>query len=101
MIRRTLVSHLDAKMDRPERRNFEFDPIERVLEDRGAYISAAITISRAYRAATSKPTNVPPLLGFALLVQGGARTLDLAGRQASRIQHGGGAAGRPSACDRK
>jgi putative DNA primase/helicase len=64
MVRRTLECHLDAKMERPERRKFEFDPIERVLNDRGAYIAAAITISRAYRVATSKPTNVPPLLGF-------------------------------------
>ena len=64
MVRRTLESHLDAKTERPEQRKFEFDPIKRVLDDRGAYIAAAITISLAYRVATSKPTNVPPLVGF-------------------------------------
>ena len=53
MIRRTLVCWLAAKVERPELRSFKFNPIERVLENRGAYIAAAITIARAYRAATA------------------------------------------------
>jgi putative DNA primase/helicase len=64
MVRRTLETHLDAKMERPEQRKFEFDPIKRVLDNHGAYIAAAITISRAYQTAASKPTDVPPLVGF-------------------------------------
>lgn len=51
-------------VDRPELRAFEFDPIKRVLENRGAYIAAAFTIARAYLASTSKVTSVPALVGF-------------------------------------
>ena len=53
LARRGLISHLDPKVERPELREFDFDPIERVLKDRGAYIAAAITIARAYNAAGS------------------------------------------------
>ena len=98
MVRRTLESHLDAKTERPEQRKFEFDPIKRVLDNRGAYIAAAITISRAYQVATSKLTNVPAAGGLRPLVQGGARTINLAGRERPSGQHGGGAGGRPTAC---
>ena len=48
MARRGLTANLDAKVERPELREFSFDPIERVLADRGSYIAAAITIARAY-----------------------------------------------------
>jgi putative DNA primase/helicase len=51
MTRRGLVANLDAKVERPELREFSFDPIERVLADRGTYIAAAITVARAYIAA--------------------------------------------------
>jgi putative DNA primase/helicase len=53
MTRRGLIGNLDAKVERPELRKFPFDPIERVLEDRGTYIAAAITIARGYIAAGS------------------------------------------------
>jgi putative DNA primase/helicase len=53
MTRRGLIANLDAKVERPELRKFSFDPIERVLTDRGSYIAAAITIARAYIAAGS------------------------------------------------
>jgi len=49
--RRGLIANLDPKCERPELRSFSFDPIERVLNDRGAYIAAAITIAHAYIAA--------------------------------------------------
>jgi hypothetical protein len=32
-----------------ELRRFSFDPIERVMANRGAYVAAALTIARAYR----------------------------------------------------
>jgi putative DNA primase/helicase len=48
MTRRGLIANLDARIERPELRTFDFDPIERVLTDRGAYIAAAITIARGY-----------------------------------------------------
>ena len=64
MIRRTLVAWLDAKVERPELRKFKFDPIDRVLQYRGAYIAACITIARAYLAANTKVQNLSPLVGF-------------------------------------
>jgi putative DNA primase/helicase len=48
LTRRTLVSHIDPEVERPELRRFAFDPIERVARDRGTYIAAALTIARAY-----------------------------------------------------
>jgi hypothetical protein len=51
--RRAVLCSLDAKVERPELRRFAFDPIARVLENRGAYVAAALTIARAYRAAES------------------------------------------------
>ena len=53
MTRRAVVCSLDAEMDRPELRTFDFDPIGTVLADRGAYVAAALTVIRAYRIAGS------------------------------------------------
>jgi putative DNA primase/helicase len=49
LTRRTLVCHIDPGIERPELRRFGFDPITRVLQDRGKYVAAALTIARAYR----------------------------------------------------
>ena len=51
MTRRAVLCSLDAGEERPELRQFAFDPIARVLENRGAYVAAALTIAQAYRAA--------------------------------------------------
>lgn len=48
MTRRGLICNLDAGVERPELREFEFSPIDRVLKNRGAYIAAVLTIARAY-----------------------------------------------------
>jgi putative DNA primase/helicase len=65
MIRRTLVCQLDAKLEHPEQRKFPFDAIQRILDNRGSYIAAAITIARAYAAASSpKANSTIPLNGF-------------------------------------
>lgn len=48
MTRRGLICNLDAAMERPELREWDFSPIDRVLRDQGAYIAAALTIARAY-----------------------------------------------------
>jgi putative DNA primase/helicase len=61
MTRRGLVANLDPKCERPELRTFAFDPVERVLDDRGAYVAAAITIARAYIAAGSPDVGTTPL----------------------------------------
>jgi len=60
MTRRAIVCQLDARMERPELRKFAFDPVERVLADRGTYVAAAITIARAYRMA-GRPKVCPPI----------------------------------------
>lgn len=51
MTRRTVLCTLDAKVERPELREFDFDPVERVMANRGAYVAAVMTIIRAYQAA--------------------------------------------------
>ena len=61
MTRRAIVCSLDAGVERPELRDFPFDPIDRVLAHRGTYVAAAITIARAYRIA-GRP-NVCPSIG--------------------------------------
>lgn len=48
MSRRGLICNLDAGVERPELREFDFSPVDMVLKDRGAYIAAALTIARAY-----------------------------------------------------
>ena len=53
MVRRTLTCNLVADVERPELRQFEFDPVTRVLENRTAYLEAVITIMRAYHMAGS------------------------------------------------
>lgn len=48
MTRRGLICNLDAGTERPEMREFKFDPVEKVLANRGTYIAAAIVMARAY-----------------------------------------------------
>ncbi len=51
MVRRALVCNLDAGVERPELRHFDFDPLKTILENRGAFIAAILTIARAWRVA--------------------------------------------------
>jgi len=60
MVRRAVVCTLDAGVERPELREFKFDPIDRVLQNRGAYVAACLTIALAYKAAGA-PKACPPL----------------------------------------
>jgi nucleoid DNA-binding protein len=48
LVRRTLAIRMDAKMERPETRKFDFNPIDEVLKDRGQVIADILTIARAY-----------------------------------------------------
>lgn len=48
LMRRTLICRLDARMERPETREFDFNPIETVARDRPRYIMAVLTIIRAF-----------------------------------------------------
>jgi hypothetical protein len=48
LCRRTITSRLDAKLEHPQLRQFRKDPISKILDDRGTYIAACLTICRAY-----------------------------------------------------
>ena len=63
MTRRTLLAHLDAQMERPEERQFTFDPVQLVISDRGIYVAACLTIVRAYLLAGC-PGKLPQLASF-------------------------------------
>lgn len=63
MSRRALLSQLDPGVERPELREFSFDPLQVVKDGRGEYVAAALTILRAYHVA-GRPFQVPPLGSF-------------------------------------
>ena len=63
LTRRTLTCDLDPKMERPEQRHFQGDPVKTVMGDRGKYLSACLIIPRAYLLA-GMPGVLPPLNGF-------------------------------------
>jgi putative DNA primase/helicase len=48
MARRTLLCSLDARVERPELRKFEQDPIRKVKADRGKFVAAGLTILRGF-----------------------------------------------------
>lgn len=56
MCRRLLVCGIDPACEHPERRAFDFDPLERAKQDRGRYVMAALTILRAYFAERGERT---------------------------------------------
>ena len=64
MVRRGLECNLDTLDERPELRTFQHNPLERVLNDRGAYVAAALTMIRAYIAAGS-PSVCEPFGSYA------------------------------------
>ena len=64
MIRRSLMSKLDPRCERPELREFDFDPIVECKARRGEFVVAALTILRAYRVAGRPKQGRPDLMGF-------------------------------------
>ena len=63
LCRRVITVNLDAAVERPEFRQFAFDPVDRVLSNRGAYVAAALTICRAYFV-VGRPDKAPRLASF-------------------------------------
>jgi putative DNA primase/helicase len=59
MSRRIILCSLDPKVERPELRTFDRNPVEIVKADRGRYVHAALTIVRAYRQAADAPRPKP------------------------------------------
>ncbi|MBR1172983.1 hypothetical protein JQ617_03360 [Bradyrhizobium sp. KB893862 SZCCT0404] len=63
MTRRTLLCNLDPKVERPELREFDHNPVAMVLAKRGAYLADIFTIIRAYIAA-GRPDVVGPIASY-------------------------------------
>jgi putative DNA primase/helicase len=51
LCRRTIRIRIDARMERPWDRQFAFDPVAKILDERGKYVVAALTILRAHHVA--------------------------------------------------
>jgi hypothetical protein len=63
LTRRTVVSRIDADMERPEQRSFRNDPVATVMRERGRYIAACLTIVRTYIVA-GLPGKLVPLASY-------------------------------------
>lgn len=63
LIRRSILCNLDAKVERPELREFASRPVDTILANRKLYITAALIIVRAYLLA-GQPGKLPPLASF-------------------------------------
>ncbi|MCW6506971.1 hypothetical protein [Lichenifustis flavocetrariae] len=63
LTRRVLVSKLDARVERPELRKFDFDPVKRAKQERPELVAAALTILLAFNHA-GRPAQADPLGSF-------------------------------------
>jgi putative DNA primase/helicase len=59
LTRRTLLCRLDPGCERPELREFLYDPLSMAKEDRAEYVVAALTVLRAYLMADERITINP------------------------------------------
>jgi hypothetical protein len=60
---RSVVCRLDPRVERPELRQFDYDPIADAKSNRGELVAAVLTILRAYHVA-GRPDRPPRLQGF-------------------------------------
>ena len=63
LTRRAVIARLDPETDRPEIRQFDYDPLTDARENRAELVAAALTILKAYCAA-GMPDRPPRLQGF-------------------------------------
>lgn len=63
MTRRAIRATLDAGVERPELRAFDRDPVATVMQHRGDYVAAGLTILRAFHIA-GRPAQTVPLGSF-------------------------------------
>jgi putative DNA primase/helicase len=63
MTRRAVVGRLDPKVERPELRSFDYDPLADAKENRGELVVAVLTILKAYHNA-GRPNRPSPLQSF-------------------------------------
>jgi hypothetical protein len=61
--RRAVLCRLDAKLERPELRHFDVDPVDRAKRERGRLLAAALTVLRTYHVA-GRPERPAPLGSF-------------------------------------
>jgi hypothetical protein len=87
MTRRTMRCRLDARVEQPEKRAFDFDCVAEARENRGALVCAALTILRAYVVA-GRPGSFVPLGSFKDydLVRGALMWLGMGDPDTSREQ---------------
>lgn len=64
LARRTLLCRLDPGMERPEERVFAFDPVAKAREHRAEYVTAALTVLRAYIVAGRPAPDLHPFGSF-------------------------------------
>lgn len=65
MARRTVTINIDPQHEMPALRHFQHDPLALVQADRGRYVSAALTVVRAYLAAGApEQAQLQPLAGY-------------------------------------
>ena len=64
LTRRSTFARLDPEVERPELKQFDYNPIADAKENRGELVAAALTILRAYHVA-GRPNLLPRLQGFA------------------------------------
>lgn len=63
LVRRTMLCRIDAKVEQPENRVFDVDPVVFAMEHRAELVVAALTILRAYHVA-GYPGRLKPLGSF-------------------------------------
>ena len=63
LARRTLICRLDPGVERPELREFDFDPVAQAKADRGVYLVGALTALRAF-IISGRPNRPSPLGSF-------------------------------------
>jgi hypothetical protein len=63
MVRRSIVTKLDYSSANPENRKFKHTPARTVIEERGKYVAAVLTIIRAYLASGDK-AKIRPLASY-------------------------------------
>ena len=72
MTRRGLLCHLDPRVERPELRQFETNPIAAVKGERGKFVAAVLTLLRAYQMAgrPAEPSALGSFAAWSSLVRG-------------------------------
>jgi putative DNA primase/helicase len=64
LVERTPICDINARIENPGSRTYKNNPIKMVLDDRGKYLAAAFTITRAYMAANRPKVTDRAFAGF-------------------------------------